>query len=366
MYAMVNTYDRYELILDPESLDITTALAHFIRPEFVVSLTIDHDCWTDALIYRLTSLFDRCRSDNKRSRVDQLRLPFSFHQFTRLRSLSLYEIPDADLEYLFENLNTTFLISLSIETSEGMFSIAWTLVPSVINRWNLQKLCVGNVPYTTDIVWPVSCTLKHLAVFSCSYSNYLDILDRLPHLQALVVRGYTAGDMDNTLISTTASIVRSSLKSLSIIASSLRIQDFELILLSVLSLRHLKLISKRQQFDSVFDASYWEQLTGSKLPNLDKLEFFFAYQYDTNDHFINLESLVAPFRAQFWVQTKRWFVTCAYAPESDEIWLYTTPTDIFDNEDVLRCEVSWMDNTCRLTQRPLDTMVDNTPDEVCD
>ncbi|CAF3172677.1 unnamed protein product [Rotaria sp. Silwood2] len=179
------------------------------------------------------------------------------------------------------------------------------------------------------------------------------------------MQGYTADDMNNTLISTTASILHSALKSLSIIASSLRIQDFELILSSIMSLRHLKVISKRQQFDSVFDASYWEQLASSKMLKLDKLEFFFAYQYHTNDRFINLESLVAPFQAQFWVHIKRWFVTCAYAPESDEIWLYTTPTDLFDNEEVVRCEISWMDNTCRLTQRPLDTIVDNTPDEVC-
>ena len=74
---------------------------------------------------------------------------------------------------------------------------------------------------------------------------------------------------------------------------------------------------------------------------------------------------MVPFRTPFWLDDKRWFVTCAYVPKACAIWLHTTPIRGSGIERLVRCEVSWIDRQCRLTQRSIDEMVDNTNDEVC-
>ncbi|CAF3752751.1 unnamed protein product [Rotaria sordida] len=71
---------------------------------------------------------------------------------------------------------------------------------------------------------------------------------------------------------------------------------------------------------------------------------------------------MVPFRTYFWLDDKRWFVTCAYVPKACAIWLHTASIRDSGIERLMRCEVSWIDKQCRLTQRSIDEMVDNTDD----
>ncbi|CAF3723346.1 unnamed protein product [Adineta steineri] len=158
------------------------------------------------------------------------------------------------------------------------------------------------------------------------------------------------------------SMLHASLKSLTITDCSLIPQHLELLLSSTPSLYHLKLVSHRKSFDSMFQSCYWEQLIRTKLLELDQFEFFFASTNFKNNKFISLETFVSPFRAPFWLEDKHCFVSCAYVPSSRAIWLHTTPIKGINYQELIRCEVSWRDSTCRLTQRPLNSITDNILD----
>jgi hypothetical protein len=270
-----------------------------------------------------------------------------------------------DLKNLLHNLNADFLISLSIEWSGTNYDQAWAVVSYALTRWKLRKLCMSNVNYMMEhISWPDYGMLKHLVIADCVYSEYLLMLHQFPNLETIVMRNCIVDEKIMPLQSS-ASTFHVTLKSLTMTGCSLISDDLELLLAPIPALHHLKLISDRKQFDTIFDGSYWEEFICTKLSNLSRFEFFFSYKYSRNNNFIDLESLIVPFRAPFWLDKKRWFVTCAYGPELHVIWLYTTPIITISNQSPIRCVISSIDNTCRLIQRPLNEMVDNILDEVC-
>ena len=342
MYAIVSSYNQYQLIVNSKSIDAVNALIRIIGSENIVSVTISDAYSTDMFIYKIISLLD-------------------YHRFSRLRSMNLYGIQVKNLEHLLQNWGTDSLVSPSIKSNKARI-----LSSPILNECKRQKLCLNDASYMTNGELSHSCMIQRLTIANCDYSEYLLILRRLPVLRTLVMQDCTVNGVNNTLLSSNASTFHNSLNSLIINACSLCTQDFELLSLSIPSLRHLKLTGSRRTFDSVFDGSYWEKLVSKKLSQLDKLEFFFSYQYGTNENLISLESLIVPFRTQFWLLTKRWFVVCAFTLKSREIWVHTTPINMISNRELIRCEVSWIDNTCHLTQRSLNnTIVDNTSIEVC-
>ncbi|CAF3647866.1 unnamed protein product [Rotaria socialis] len=283
------------------------SISRFIQPENVISITIVNDCEENDKINLFHSLFDIAR-------------------FTRLRSLTIHRIKDTNLEHFLENLSTSSLTSLSIESSEQEHIRTWDLVSSASLRWNLRKLCISNMNFMAKhISWPDQYKLEHLEFSNSTYSDYLLILRHLPNLRTLVIQNCIIDD-NQTCLTLSASIVLASLKSLTITNCSLAPQHFELLISSIPSLHHLKLISHRESF-------------------------------------VSLESFIASFRAPFWLDDKHWFVTCAYVPRERAIWLHTIPIDSTRYQGCVRCEVSWRDNICRLTQRSLNTMVDNVSDE---
>ncbi|CAM4950401.1 unnamed protein product [Rotaria socialis] len=283
------------------------SISRFIQPENVISITIVNDCEENDKINLFHSLFDIAR-------------------FTRLRSLTIHRIKDTNLEHFLENLSTSSLTSLSIESSEQEHIRTWDLVSSASLRWNLRKLCISNMNFMAKYIsWSDQYKLEHLEFSNCTYSDYLLILRHLPNLRTLVIQNCIIDD-NQTCLTLSASIVLASLKSLTITNCSLAPQHFELLISSIPSLHHLKLISHRESF-------------------------------------VSLESFIASFRAPFWLDDKHWFVTCAYVPRERAIWLHTIPIDSTRYQGCVRCEVSWRDNICRLTQRSLNTMVDNVSDE---
>ncbi|CAF1295401.1 unnamed protein product, partial [Adineta steineri] len=287
-------------------------------------------------------------------------------QFTRLHSLSLHQIQDDDLEHVLEHMNTDYLSSLFIESSHSENCSAWALISSLLKRCSLRKLSMYNINYTMEhILWPDQCKLQHLVIDSCIYGEYLDILQKLPYLRTLVMRNCTINDTHSTLLLLSKFKTPSSLISLTISDCSFSLKNLTLLLSPIPTLVHLKLISHRSILDSFFHGSRLEELIRAKAPALVRFEFFLSYNYQENDRFISLESLMDPFRTPFWLNDKRWFVTCAYVPKGSTIWLHTTPIRDSGIEKLVRCEVSWIDNQCRLTQRSIDEIIDNTDDVVC-
>ncbi|CAF4329979.1 unnamed protein product [Rotaria sp. Silwood2] len=342
MYDIVKSYNRFKFILDATLLDNIRAFISFIPSDRIISLRISDECWNDKSIFRFMSLFKN-------------------YQFTRLRSLILDGVQDNNLENLLQYFIIDSSVVLSTKSIEDENSTDFTLVSSISNQCKRRKLCVNNISNRVNVMWPYGCGLEYLKMTCCTFNDYLIILRQLCHLQTLVIDNYIVNTMSTAL---DLSVCHSSLRCLMITGNLLHKKEFELLLSLIPLLHHLKFVSSRETVDSMFDASYWEQLIYNKLPKLDKLEFFFSYHHGINNHFTSFESLVIPFRTESWIYSKYSFVTCAYVLRSSEICLYTIPINNMSNTQSFIYKESLMDNICRLIDQKLDKQFDNTLNEV--
>jgi len=115
------------------------------------------------------------------------------------------------------------------------------------------------------------------------------------------------------------------LVSLTIGKCRLSTQELECLLTLTPSLSHLKLVSSRSTFDSIFDGSYWERFIQEKLPLLNQFQFFLTCTSKKFDDTTTLDSLILPFQSPFWLKNKNWFVICSYILRQSRMILYTTP-----------------------------------------
>ncbi|CAF1102865.1 unnamed protein product [Adineta steineri] len=156
------------------------AISHLIKPENVISLIICNDWPTRNQIQSFNSLFD-------------------INQFSKLRSLTLYEINNQDLKYILEHVNTNHPISLSIKSCEREYANVWTLVSSARVQCYVQTLSVRNIDYQMQhITWSGQWILNYLAIQDCTYNEYLVILQQLPSLRTLVMRNCSFKYLNNT------------------------------------------------------------------------------------------------------------------------------------------------------------------------
>jgi hypothetical protein len=152
--------------------------------------------------------------------------------------------------------------------------------------------------------------------------------------------------------------------SLIIFDKSLPIKNLEELLSQSPRLVHLKLESRRAILDSMFDGFYWEQFIRNTLPSLKTFQIFFSYYFVDEDNPPNLHTLINPFRTPFWIQEKRWLITCDYVIRLNAIRIYTTPTIINNSDHSLRCELSSMNNTYRLTTQSTNEIADDNANQV--
>ena len=316
-----------------------------------------------------------CFSKNCYGRENQIQLfisLFAVNRFTELRSLTLYYINNADLKHLVECLNMSRMISLSVHSSEcTQNDKTWTIISALCHQCNLQKLSV--MTHANDqleqVTWPEQYQLSCLSIRDCTFNSYHTIIHQLPNLRTLVMQQCHFEHQNNTLLSSSPPLLHSSLTSLTISNYSILLQNLVALLSPIPSLQHLKLISYTKTFDYVFDGAIWQDFILINMPNLERFEFFFSYSCPPylNIATPSLNSIVQPFRTPFYLDDKRWFVTCAYVPKLRSIWLYTTPVCTIDHnyKNPLRCELSCKENICRLTQRNLNETHDTIEDEVC-
>lgn len=308
-----NQYNRLHVSLEPKQKEIIKSLLSILQPGNVTELS-------------LTKTFPSS-------------LPLQ--QFTQLSSLNIRKIRDSDLEQIFKNSNTNRLTSLLIESSEEKHANTWKLISKILQRTNLQNLCVPNLYFDIkDVSWPVQYGLQKLVIHNCKFSEYFQILDQLPFLQSLSLDNCSK-DKDQTDIK--PKTFHTALKSLTINEGSFSSSDFNLLIEPIPELRHLKLVTGvYRKFDSMFDGSYWQEIMQTKLLNLKKLELFIRHR---EDH--RIEPVIATFATPFWLNEKQWIVYCSRAL-SDSTILYTMPTNVKYKER-FQCEMSTIDPTCRFT-----------------
>ncbi|CAF5052059.1 unnamed protein product, partial [Rotaria sp. Silwood1] len=125
-----------------------------------------------------------------------------------------------------------------------------------------------------------------------------------------------------------SSINRSSLISLKINNSYIPVTGIEQILSLTPSVTYLKLINHNCPYDtqSMSNGVRWEEIIQSKLPELEKFEFFFAKRIWRHHFDTDVNSLIKSFRRPFWIDFKRWLVCCEYSRGTRrQTALYTIP-----------------------------------------
>jgi hypothetical protein len=346
LHVTVNAYHRFRLDFSSVSRSDIKVIARLIHPEQVISLAVS----------------------DKNTRLNIIRLfmaHFDIRRFTRLRSLTLLHIGSINLDRFLESIVIGSLISLSIECHIFDISRSLAILSSTITESNLKRLDLNNLDsITKHIAWPAECTLKYLSIGNCSYTEYHRILRCSSHLRTFSLRNCVIDKMDNTLSAFAVHACYSQVTSLTMSECQLAVEDLESILSLTPLLIHLKLISSRSSFDSLFDGYYWEQFIQNKLSCLKNFQFFIINHHVKDDDISTLDSLIAPFCAPFWLDEKHWFVTYDFVFKLSQIVVYTTPVCVINSESCVKCRGSSIDSVCRLTRCPPNQMTNNTLDEV--
>ncbi len=314
--AVIDTYfhrNIYKLNFDGMTKSDFVRVCHLIQPKNVISLTLS----------------------NQRTTAGQISLFLSFfliERFTRLRSLTLLHINDQHLKHILKHAVTCPLIALDIQEKDTYKRSSTTddLLSTIIERPDLQNLTLTLTEHGTDqIKWPTSSNIQHLTLYSCHIKYFPIIFRCFSSLQTLSIKNSDLNDYLSFHPEAPLDLVpMSQLTSLRMENMVIHINKLRSILCKIPSLTHLRLIGSIDQIDF-----QWEQLIQGKSPLLTQFEFFFYTTILDDDYPLVTEALVTPFRTPFWVEMKKWFVTCDQIryfsgddfPLNHDIQLYSLP-----------------------------------------
>lgn len=312
--AFLISYNHYKLNLCSISRFNFNVVCNIVQPQHIISLILSDDDQTPGQIGLFLSLFNA-------------------QELHRLHSLTLLQIEERHLFIFLQHIPIDNLSSLTIKWRGGSHcrgnsTRTLTLLSSAISQSNLRYLDLNLWIYgIKNLLLSNPCTLQYLCIDICSFSEYRLILDQSPHLKTLILRDYSMYDVDTTFSS--PSFVRPSYQQL----RSLSLNNRENIQMEILksflsvtpSLVHLKLIGSGCVRDGVFDGSRWKRFIRQYLCLLNKFEFYFTTQRNTDQTVDDISSLIAPFLKKFWIETKHWFVTCDFIESFSQIRLYSIP-----------------------------------------
>ncbi|CAM4923241.1 unnamed protein product [Rotaria socialis] len=363
LYLAANAFDRYDLDNNYASENTLSLITRFIRLQNFVSLNLSSGYVTDDSFTELMSHID-------------------IRQLIRLRSLTLSNLSDVKLKQILSMVNSESLLSLSIQFDVKKYSGVFNILSSAITRLiALQRLHLNTVGYKEmQIAWPTNCSLKYAIIDTCTYNQYRVMIHSLPHLESVSIEDCTLNEYNGKTLLLSAPTLHPSLKSLTMAKSRLPAEYIQRLLSETPNLVNLTLISHKRQFDSLFDGAYWENFIQINLPLLAKFEFFFEsclskvecdykgdYHYkekDENYTHTSLSSLILPFRTPFWLDEKRWFVTCDFLIESADLRICTVPVIVVDKWQCYRCELSPFDDKPRITERLVNEAIGTSTDKV--
>jgi hypothetical protein len=313
LYGIADTYNQYKFDFSSMSKPDFHRTCRIFRPEDIISLTLSNGGHTPGAIDLFISLVH----------VDR---------FSRLRSLTLIDVKESDLEEFLKHAIKCPLTNLSIKDEHCHKLVANERAPrvcSAISQLNLRKLNLAmGYGYIHEIKWPIQCMLQHLTVSMGDMESLYIVLGYLPHLRTIVFTNFYTGKL-----ATNETIFRQSDLAPSRFLTSLSLQcdnaitmaPIEFFLSCISTLTHLRLVGIATLSDPIFDGSRWERFIEAKLPLLNKFEFFISSSKNIQPDKSVVESLIEPFRTPFWLESKRFFVTCDYIEHKKQVQLYSIP-----------------------------------------
>ena len=308
-----DTYNMYALDFTTTSQSDFHRLLNVVRPECVTALTLSDRELTSGRIAAFLSLAD-------------------LYRFTRLRSLILLEINKRDLLPFLEHASRCSLTSLTVQTRSDSFPYQQQTIQhlsSIIGQPTLLRLELRDrtlCRLIDQMKRPAKCKLRYLTMECSSVGQGFQILEYATDLEGLVLdetfrRNPRCGFHEEDFL------IRLSprLTSLTLCDCSLSMNAVESLLSQTPSLRHLKLTSYE---DFVIDGSRWEQLIKTKLPALNNFEFYmdlYLSRLVDDTPKLVIDEIIAPFRSPFWIEEKRWLVTCSWSYTRETGEMYTSP-----------------------------------------
>ncbi|CAF0806321.1 unnamed protein product [Rotaria sordida] len=306
--SFVNSYSRYILNLTSISKSNLYLLCRLINPHNIISLTLSNEERTSNQIDLFISL---------------VRL----RQFTRLHSITLIDINENQLNFILKRINLKLLTSFSFNIKrydDRRIKTTNSFLTSIISQSNFRKM---EFNLTTDRLWktswPFNCSIEYLIVNEdITMDNLIKILQCSPHLYKIILKQKFSKIINNVSQISTLPICFRQLTSLTIEKLDMNTDALESFLLLTPSLVYLKLIGGQH----MFDGKRWEQFIEINLPKLEKFEFYFDYWDPVKKTLTDLELIIASFRTPFWIEHKKWFVTCACdIKRSTIVYLYSMP-----------------------------------------
>ena len=314
LYDSVNGYDQFDLNFQKISMNDFQFLCNYIKLNKITSLSLYDDEYTPGQMEYFLSLY-------------RLRL------FQRLRSLTLIEIDCCYLNIILNDIQTNQLNKLII-TSQRDYSTDNSIgnhLRSLLSLPTLTELTF-NIPSfdISQIDWPNQCSLRYLHIHCVNLNEYYRIVRYFPCLKELVIEGMF-GDVENGILpkgDDLQSFIQ--LNSLVLKHSQIDFTVFQIILSLTSTIKSLELISSMDLNEFLSNISQWEIFLQTNLSLLKKFQFFFHhFQYDNNNP-VDISSILSVFQTNFWIDTKKWFVTCEYIPSTRRILLHTE--SFFDSQ----------------------------------
>jgi hypothetical protein len=305
--SVVNSYDRYVWDFKSISKSNFYVLCRLIQPQNVVTLTLSNGDRTTDQIALFLSLV----------RIRQL---------TRLRSLTLQDIDESQLNFILKRVQLNCLTSFSfnirkyenrrIETSTNLLS-------RIIAQPSLRKLEFNiSIERMSKISWPTDCSIHQLIINDrMTLDNLCTILQCSPHLHKLIINQNFDAILNNIVPAFSFPTSFGQLKSLIFNNLEISMDKLESFLLLTPSVVYLKLIGG----GPILDGKRWEQFIGINLPQLDKFEFYTEEWNSIYRSPADIELTIASFRTPFWIEHKKWFIACEYQLGGWGIYIYSLP-----------------------------------------
>lgn len=303
--SIVHIYDRYIWDFHLFSKSNFYIICRLINPQNVISLTLSNDERTSDQINEFISLVH-------------------LRQFTRLRSLTLLYIDECQLNLILERINLNQLTSLSFKIKkyddETCTQTTTNHFSTILKQSNLCKLQCGiENKRLSEISWPINCTIQYLIITEgMTLDNLFTILQCSPQLHTLIIKQKFSEIINTMSLSFSFPIYFRQLTSLTIEFLDVTLDELELFLVLTPSLIYLKLVSLAIRIDG----KRWERFIQVTLPYLTKFSFYFVQRNQTEEL---SELIFASFCTPFWIEYKKWFVTCEYCTLSKNIRLYSIP-----------------------------------------
>jgi hypothetical protein len=308
LYKLVNTYNQFDLDFKSILKIDFIFLCNYISPENVISLTLSDNDQTPGQIQYFLSLF-------------------RLNQFSQLRSLTLIEIDDCYLSIIVKDIQTSSLNSLTIHSERDYLqnNTSPEDLSLVLSLSTLRKIDLNISTFDLSrLSWPIECSIQHLEIDCRTVNDYYTIVQLLPNLRRFVVRQLNEKMNDETISNLDNLESFGQLYSLTLKSCSIDMFILKLLLSLTLSIENLQLIRCIDLNEFISHSTEWETFLQTKLPSLNKLQFFLIDdgQVFANTLF-NTELILNSFRTPFWIERKKWFVICDYIISSQIVILYT-------------------------------------------